>query len=82
MKTFLVAVFCVLNVACATKTEYVPVMPPEPPRVERPEIESVNVQADDSYGTIIQAFRIDIKRLQKWGLELEALLDGYRKKEK
>jgi hypothetical protein len=32
-------------------------------------------------GTVIQLHRETIKRLQAWGLELEAALEAYRKKD-
>ena len=82
---FLACVLCVLY-GCATKPEYKPpeivyVKPAEPPKVERPELETQLLQVGDGPDKVIQAHRVDIKRLQKWGLELEAILDGYRTKE-
>lgn len=62
-----------------TKVEYITVCP-EPPFIERPELEVLNLKEGDTPDTVIQAHRITIKKLQKWGLEEEAILDGYRKK--
>lgn len=62
-----------------TKVEYITVCP-EPPFIERPELEVLNLKEGDTPDTVIQAHRITIKKLQKWGLEEETILDGYRKK--
>lgn len=64
--------------ACAT-TQHVPVPAPEPPQVARPVLETQFLKPGDSPDKVIQAHRLAIKQLQQWGLELEALLDGYRK---
>lgn len=63
-----------------TKTEYINVCP-APPFIERPELDVLNLKEGDTPDVVIQAHRITIKKLQKWGLEEEAILDGYRKKE-
>ena len=67
--------------ACQPKTEYRVADIPEPPRVERPVLDSVNIDGTMDPGTIIQAFRSDIKRLQSTILEYEKILDSYRKKD-
>lgn len=64
-----------------TKTEYITVCP-EAPFIERPELDVLNLKEGDSPDVVIQAHRVTIKKLQKWGLEEEAILDGYRKKDK
>ena len=64
-----------------TKTEYINVCP-APPFIERPELEVLNLKEDDTPDVVIQAHRLTIKKLQKWGLEEEVILDGYRKKDK
>ena len=64
-----------------TKTEYITVCP-EPPFIERPELEVLNLKEGDTPDVVIQAHRVTIKKLQKWGLEEEVILDGYRKKDK
>ena len=64
-----------------TKVEYITVCP-EPPFIERPELDVLNLKEGDTPDVVIQAHRLTIKKLQKWGLEEEAILDGYRKKDK
>ena len=64
-----------------TKTEYITVCP-EAPFIERPELDVLNLKEGDSPDVVIQAHRVTIKKLQKWGLEEEAVLNGYRKKDK
>ena len=64
-----------------TRPEYITVCP-EPPYIERPELDVLNLKEGDGPDTVIQAHRVTIKKLQKWGLEEEAILDGYRKKDK
>jgi len=54
---------------------------PEPPVVNRPELPVLDITKDMDPGTIIQLHRETIKRLQAWGLELEAALNAYRKKD-
>ena len=63
-----------------TKTEYINVCP-EPGFIERPELDVLNLKEGDSPDVVIQAHRLTIKKLQKWGLEEEVMLDGYRKKD-
>lgn len=63
-----------------TKTEYITVCP-EPPFIERPELEVLNLKDGDTPDVVIQAHRVTIKKLQKWGLEEEVILDSYRKKD-
>lgn len=62
-----------------TRVEYITVCP-EPPFIERPELDVLSLKEGDTPDTVIQAHRITIKKLQKWGLEEETILDGYRKK--
>ena len=64
-----------------TKVEYITVCP-EAPYIERPELDVLNLKEGDTPDMVIQAHRMTIKKLQKWGLEEEAILDGYRKKDK
>ena len=76
-------IFCICIVAflmgCTTvKTEYVKVPPQEPPVITRPALDTDYLKATDDAGTVIQAHRLTIKKLQGWGLELEAALDAYR----
>jgi hypothetical protein len=66
-------------VGCSTtKTEYITVKPPPPPIVERPALPVLDLKEGDDPGTVIRAHRLTIKLLQKWGLELETILEGYR----
>ena len=64
-----------------TKTEYITVCP-EPPFIERPELDVLQLKAGDTPDTVIQAHRVTIKKLQKWGLEQEVILEGYKKEPK
>lgn len=71
---------CLLT-ACATggdPTRFVTVCP-EPPFIERPELDVLNLKEGDTPDIVIQSHRVTIKKLQKWGLEQEAVLEGYRK---
>ena len=65
---------------CATepRVEYRYLKAPEPPVITRPELEVLKLKSGDSPATVIQAHRVDITNLQKWGLQLEAALSAYR----
>lgn len=83
VKLHLIALVVILS-GCATTQlppEIIRVYPPAPPRIERPKLETQYLKPGDEADVVLQAHRIDIKRLQKWGLELEAILDGYRSAE-
>lgn len=67
--------------ATAPQIEYRVADIPAPPTITRPELESVNITSAMDPGTILQAFRADIKRLQSTILEYEKALDAYRKKD-
>lgn len=54
---------------------------PEPPVLNRPELPVLAITKDMDPGTVLQLHRETIKRLQAWGLELEAALNAYRKKD-
>ena len=43
------------------------------------ELDVLTLKEGDTPDIVIQAHRVTIKKLQKWGLEQEVLLDGYRK---
>lgn len=79
--------FCALLVVLAltgcahTKPEVRVADWPEPPVLNRPELPVLDITKDMDPGTIIQLHRETIKRLQAWGLELEAALNAYRKKQ-
>jgi hypothetical protein len=49
--------------------------------VNRPELPVLSITREMDPGTVIQLHRETIKRLQAWGLELEAALEAYRKKD-
>lgn len=66
---------------CTPKVEYRIVDIPEPPVINRPELPVLNVNSSMNAGQIIQLHRETIKVLQSWGLQLEAALDAYRKKQ-
>jgi hypothetical protein len=69
-------------VGCTTtKIEYVKVPPAEPPVITRPLLDTDYLKSTDDAGTVLQAHRLVIKKLQGWGLELEAALDAYRTKD-
>lgn len=53
---------------------------PEPPTIQRPDLPVLSIHSNMDAGTVIQLHRETIKRLQAWGLELEAALDAYRRK--
>lgn len=63
------------------QVKYVQAECPQPPVIERPVLDTDSLQEGDDPGTVIQAHRTTIKNLQRWGLEQEAILDGYRKKQ-
>lgn len=71
-------------IGCASKpvVEYRVADVPEPPKIQRPVLDSVNINSNMDPGTIIQTFRTDIKRLQATIKEYEAVLDSYRKDKK
>lgn len=79
-----VILLCLFLASCATQPqiEYRVVDIPEPPRIDRPELPVLSITNDMDAGTIIQLHRETIKRLQAWGLELEAALNAYRKDNK
>jgi hypothetical protein len=80
-----VILICLLLSGCATwgtKIEYVEVPPKAPPVIERPVLETDYIKPGDDAGKVIQAHRLAIIQLQKWGMELEAALNAYRPKEK
>ena len=51
---------------------------PPPPVIARPDLEVLKLKSGDTPAAVIQAHRLDILSLQKWGLELEAALNAYR----
>lgn len=77
-----IALSAVFLTACTfgggPKVEYITVCP-EPPFIERPELDVLNLKDGDGPDIVLQSHRITIKKLQKWGLEEEAILNGYRK---
>lgn len=80
-----VILICLLLSGCSLfqpRIEYVQIPPKAPPIIERPMLETDRIKPGDDAGTVIQAHRLAIIQLQKWGLELEAALDAYRPKEK
>ena len=83
MAKVIVILMCAILAGCATKTqiEYVQIPPKQPPIIERPLLETERLKPGDDPGIVIQAHRLAIKQLQKWGLELEASLDAYRTKD-
>ena len=73
-----------LLVGCAhteVRTEYLIVEPPPPPTINSPQLPVLSATKEMDAGTILQLHRETIKVLQAWGMELEAALDAYRKKE-
>lgn len=72
---------CILLAGCASKPEVRVMDWPEPPVINRPELPVLQATPDMDAGTIIQLHRETIKVLQAWGLELEAALNAYRKKD-
>jgi len=76
-----VTLLLLLSGCATTKPELRVAEWPEPPVVNRPELPVLDITKDMDPGTIIQLHRETIKRLQAWGLELEAALNAYRKKD-
>lgn len=80
----IIATLCLLFIltGCCTppKPIYIIAECPEPPVIARPSLEVDTLNKNMDSGQVIQAHRITIKQLQKWGLEQEAILNGYRKK--
>lgn len=80
-RTAIIILSAFILTACATggkQVDYLTVCP-EPPFIERPELDVLNLKDGDGPDIVIQAHRVTIKKLQKWGLEEEAILNGYRK---
>jgi PBP1b-binding outer membrane lipoprotein LpoB len=77
----IVAVFF-LSGCAATKpkvmVEYVQATQIEPPIITRPDLDTDYLKDGMDAGTVIQSHRLTIKKLQQWGLELEAALNAYR----
>jgi hypothetical protein len=53
---------------------------PQPPVIERPRLDTEDLNSSMDPGTVIQLHRSTIIKLKAWGLELEKALDAYRKK--
>ena len=84
MAKIIVAFLFVLSLAgCATvpvpQVKYVTTECPEAPVIERPDLDTDYLTDKSNPGDVIQAHRLAIKKLQKWGMEEEAILNGYRK---
>ena len=71
-----------LLVGCAcnpeVRIEYIKVPPKTPPVITRPQLDTDYIKSDADAGTVIQAHRLTIKKLQQWGLELDAAINAYR----
>lgn len=76
----MVKLLLVVLLAGCTTTEYIQVEPPQPPIIVRPELETDNLKPGDGPDKVISAFRVTIKRLQQYAMELETALEAYRKK--
>lgn len=80
----LIAIAFVLAMSgCASqpKVEYRVADVPEPPRIERPVLGSLNITYDMKLEEIVQIMREDIKKLQATVMQYEKSLDAYRKKD-
>lgn len=80
---FIAVVLAFFLSGCATqkpevRVEYVKVSQIEPPIITRPDLDTDYLKDGMDAGTVIQAHRLTIKKLQQWGLELEAALNAYR----
>lgn len=53
---------------------------PEAPDVPRPHLAIQDLTDNAGPADVAMAYKLTVKKLQQWGLEQEALLDGYRKK--
>ena len=74
-------VLALAGCASAPKVEYRVADVPEPPRIERPVLDSLNIDYSMPVEQIVQAMREDIKKLQAAILQYEKALDAYRKKD-
>ena len=61
-----------------TTTSYITVCP-EPPLVTRPDLEVQYLKEGDGPDRVIEAHRTTIKQLQGYSVELETILQGYKK---
>lgn len=68
---------------CASQpqVEYRVAKIPEPPRIERPDLGSLNITYSMKLEEIVQIMREDIKKLQATIMQYEKALDVYRNKE-
>lgn len=69
---------CLMLTGCATKT-MVTAACPEPPVTARPRLSVLELKLGDSPDSVLRSHRTDIKALQGYAIELETLLDAYRK---
>ena len=72
-------ILALLLTGCAT-TQYVAAPTIEPPVIARPELDVDYLKPGDDAGTVIQAHRLTIIRLQGYAKQLEAIIDAYRTK--
>lgn len=76
----LIALLLMVISGCATQPEVRYEKLPEPPVIERPRLDTEDLNTSMDPGTVIQLHRQTIIKLKAWGLELEKALDAYRKK--
>lgn len=74
-----VIVLALLLSGCSTR--YI-IITEEPPVVTRPELPVLSLKEGDEPDVVVRAYRETVLRLQAWGLELETILNGYRKSTK
>lgn len=76
----LVALLLLVLSGCQTMPEIRYEKAPEPPVIERPRLDTEDLNSSMDAGTVLQLHRSTIIKLKAWGLELEKALDAYRKK--
>ena len=81
MAKLILALALLLAGCSTTKVEYRYLEVPEPPIIERPLLETEDLNKGDNPGVVIEAHRRAILRLQAYAMELEAALNAYRRKQ-
>lgn len=76
-KLILICILFLSGCATQVRTEYVKAPQVEPPIITRPDLDTDYLKPGMDPGEVLQAHRLTIKKLQAWGLELEAALKAY-----
>jgi hypothetical protein len=78
-----ILLFILIATGCASVPKPIQQAPivsqcPVPGSINRPDLPIDHLQNDSTPDEVVLAAKLSIKILQKWGLQLEAILDGYR----